>query len=325
MNRDKNIDNLRGLAILAIIIIHATSYFLKDKIAFFIWDSLQWAVPVFLFCSFYLYYSKVKEFDKKTVIPYLKKRFNRLIIPYYIFLLAYFPLIYFFEAHKFNLSYIVSNIFLYGGLNLNWVPLLFVYFSFLMPLLLILKKKKACFNVWGFLAIVSSIVFIFYSPFNYRATMWLPWSLLAFFTIFFIKIERNWKVLFSYGLAFLATFILVKFIEIKIGHNLTHYGNKYPPTLFHLSYGIVSTIILFWLSKKNIFTFLNFDKLLYFLSVNSYKLFFIHLLVIFILIWTKFHFANWFTFFLVIFGLSSAIVWLLKASQNVFLWLRNRS
>lgn len=318
MNRDKNIDNLRGLAILAIIIIHATSYFLKDKIAFFIWDSLQWAVPVFLFCSFYLYYSKVKEFDKKTVIPYLKKRFNRLIIPYYIFLLAYFPLIYFFEAHKFNLSYIVSNIFLYGGLDLNWVPLLFVYFSFLMPLLLILKKKKACFNVWGFLAIVSSIVFIFYKV-DYRLIMWLPWSLIIFFTTYFLQNREDQKKLNILTGLSLLIYGLTYLLEAKIGHTLTHYANKYPPTIYQLSYGVFWTILLYQLSKKNIFRFFNFDKFLNFFSINSYELFFIHILIIFVFSWLKIKFFHWTIFLAVIIFLSVMIQLMINKMKKIFL------
>lgn len=302
MQRDKTIDNLRGLAMLAMIIIHATAYFLRDKITLFIWDSLQWAVPVFLFCSFYLYYNKVKTFDKENILPYFKKRFSRLLIPYYVFLLVYFLLVYFLDPRKFNLNYFSANVFLYGGLDLNWLPLLFFYLSFLMPLLLLLEKKKIWFNLWGFLSIVSSIVFIFYSPFKSRTIMWLPWSTFIFFTLFFIRNEKNWKRLFYAALVFGLIFIVTRLIEIKIGHNLTHFGNKYPPTLYHLSYGVVSVIVLYWLSKKNVFTFLGFDKFLNFLSVNSYPIFFTHSLAIFLFIWLKIKFPNWFTLFL---GISS--------------------
>lgn len=303
---------------LAIIIIHATSYFLKDKIAFFVWDSLHWAVPVFLFCSFYLYYNKVKEFDKKTVIPYFKKRFNRLIIPYYVFLLAYFPLAYFLGKQKINLDIIIKNIFAIGGLDLNWLPLLFLYFSFLMPLLLILKKKKACFNVWGFLAIVSSIVFIFYKI-DYRLIMWLPWSLIIFFTIYFLQNREDQKKLNILAVLSLLIYGLAYLLEAKIGHTLTHYANKYPPTIYQLSYGVFWTILLYQLSKKNIFRFFNFDKFLNFFSINSYELFFIHILVIFVFSWLKIRFFHWTIFFAVIMFLSIMIQLMINKMKKIFL------
>jgi len=61
MDRDKMIDNLRGMAMLAMIVIHSISYFFSDKLSFLIWDYSQWAVPVFFFCSFYLFFKSSKK------------------------------------------------------------------------------------------------------------------------------------------------------------------------------------------------------------------------------------------------------------------------
>ncbi|KKP65816.1 MAG: hypothetical protein UR68_C0027G0007 [Candidatus Roizmanbacteria bacterium GW2011_GWA2_35_19] len=307
MKRDSTIDNLRGLAMLAMIIVHATSYFLKDSLTLAIWDNLQWAVPVFLFCSFYLYYKNTKSFDRKTVAPYLEKRFGRLLIPYYQFLLVYFPLAYLFIPSKLSMNTVWANIFLYGGLDLNWLPLLFIYLIIIMPLMFIFKNNKLVMVSLFLISLFSSIYFIFSTPFHYRLIMWLPWILMIFFTLFVIKNEDNWRRLFLLaGISFLV-FIILRFIEIKIGHNLTHYGNKYPPTLYHQSFGFFSTIILLWLSKKNIFNFLGFEKLLHFLSVNSYSLFLIHNLVIITLVWLKIKFNNWIIFFVAIYFFTTII------------------
>lgn len=304
MERDKTIDNLRGLAMFAMMVIHSISYFFSDRLSFYIWDYNQWAVPVFFFCSFYLYFKKLK---KISFFSYLKRRFLRMFIPYYIFLVFYYVLLYFFDKNKFfNLNYLNANIFLSGGLDFNWLVLTFTYFIFLMPLISWLKKYKYFYYGFFLFSITSSVYFIF-NPMNYRLTMWLSWSTLIFFSMFFIKNEKNWKKLFLTAALNIMVFFILRVFEIKIGHNLTQYSNKYPPTLYHLTYGIFSTIVIFWLSKKNLFSYFNFDKLLYFLSVNSYSLFFIHILVMYFLISLNLKTGHWFTFFLMILGVSSIV------------------
>lgn len=318
MERDKSIDNLRGLAMFAMMVIHAISYFFSDKLSFYIWDYSQWAVPVFFFCSFYLYFKNPK---KIMILPYLKKRFSRLFIPYYFFLLFFYFLLYWFDKKSFfNFGNLLSNIFLYGGLSFNWLVLVFTYFIFLMPFILWLEQYKYYFYGFFILSITSSVYFIF-SPMNYRLIMWLPWSVLAFFTIFFIKNEKNWKKLFLAAVSSIIIFFILRAFEIKIGHNLTQFENKYPPTLYHLSYGIFSIIIIFWLSKKNLFSYFNFDKLLNFLSINSYSLYFIHILIMYSLSWINLKTNHWFTFFLIIISVSSTIQIFLNWIKNR--WLRN--
>jgi len=306
MKRDKTIDTLRGLAMLAMIVIHASSYYLKDKIAFLIWDNLQWVVPVFLFCSLYLFYERTKQFVGFDWLAYFKKRLTRLLIPYYYFLLVYFPLLFFFERKKFNFNYFLANVFLYKGVDLNWLVLLFIYLMILMPIVLLIKKNKILFYGLFILSFLSSIYFIF-KPLNYRAVMWLPWTFYIYFTTFFLKNKTKTKILLLIGLLSLIIFAVLRIVENNVGHNLTQYGNKYPPTLYHLSFGIFWIIVLYWLSQKNIFSFMKLDKFLHFLSVNSYTLFFIHLGVILMIGWLHFLPSIWPLFFLEIMGVSLII------------------
>lgn len=307
MERNKSIDDLRGLAMLAMIIIHAISYFFSDKLSFYIWDYSQWAVPVFLFCSFYVYFKNPKDFNIVSFFYYLKKRLSRLFIPYYIFLFFFYIFLYLFDKKSFfNFNQLSANIFLYGGLRFNWLVLLFTFLTFLMPLIFWLKKYKYLFYGYFFLSIFSSIFFIFYRV-NYRLIMWLPWSTLIYFTLFFIKNEKKYFRLLITAALSIVIFFILRFIEIKIGHNITQFENKYPPTLYHLSYGIFSIIVIYWSAKKNIFTFFNFDKFLDFLSINSYSLFFIHILIMYLLNWLNLKTNNWSIFFILILGISSAI------------------
>lgn len=305
MERNKNIDNLRGLAMLAMIVIHATSYFLRDKTAFYIWDLSEWSVVTFLFCSAFLFFNKKFSLDIKSTVNYFKKRIFRLYPTYFFFLLFYFPLAFHFEKQKMNPSYILQNIFFIGGLDLNWLVLIFFEFMIVFPIVYFFKtKNKFLYYAYLGLSFASSIYYLFVRDWNYRFIMWLPWSLVVYFTIYFIDNIKKYKKLVSLfilsTLAFVATWLLLS----KLGHNLGQYENKYPPNLYHLTYGIFSTMILYWLSVKNVFGFLKFDRFLNFLSVNSYPLFFIHNLVIFVLTWERIQFTNWIQFFLAISAIS---------------------
>ena len=304
MKRDQTVDNLRGLAMFGMIVIHASSYYLRDRTTLLLWDNLQWVVPVFFFSSFYLFFLKTKEIKKDDLWPFFKKRFSRLFLPYFVFLAIYFFLVFFFQRNLFNLKFFLANVFLYGGLSFNWITLIFLYFSILLPLVWYAKRNKIIY--WGIFAVsvVSSFYFIFAKPIPYRVIFWLPWLTYMFFVNFFIKNIGNKKKLFTLAAFSFILFLALRQLEISIGPNLTHDENKYPPTIYHLSFGVFWVVILHWLSEKNIFAFLKFDRLLYFLSINSYPIFFLHLLAIFIIQWLKLMPPNWPIFFVEIFGLS---------------------
>ncbi len=286
------IDNLRGISIIAMMIIHATAYFLKDKTAYFIWDNLEWAVPVFVFCSFYVLFEKNLEFKRDQLIAFYKKRLKRLILPYFLFLIIYFFLLYFFEQRKFNLNYFFANVFLYDGVDFNWLVLLFVYFTFLTPMFFYIFKNKLFKFFYFIFVILSSLIFIFYKI-NYRLIMWLPWSFYLFLIPVFQK-KDNKKIVLITAVSLLI-FLILRFFEIKIGHNLSQFSNKYPPTLYHLTFGSFWIGILYFIFNKKE------SKLLKFFSVNSYSLYFIHFLVLLTIIWLKIIPSNWFLFFLEIF------------------------
>lgn len=311
MSRDTVIDNLRGLAMFSMMMIHACSYYLKDKTVFLIWDSLQWAVPVFIFCSFYVFYSKITKFNSIDWLPYIKKRLPRLLIPYYYYLFFVFFLFFIFGRKEFNLDYFLAGLFIIKGIQFNWLVLLFIYLTFLMPLILLFKKNRFLYYGFFVLSVISSIYFIF-KPFNFRLIMWLPWSTYAFFTIFFINNKSKPGFKFFIGFSSLIIFLILRIIEVNIGHNLSQFANKYPPTLYHLSFGIFWIMILYWLADKGFFNFLKFDRLLSFLSTNSYSLFFIHIIIIYLVLWTKTLPSNWFIFFLEIIAGSIIIQIFLK-------------
>ena len=177
-NKPRNfiIDDLRGLGIFVMIMIHTNAYFLQNKIAYTTLELSQFAVILFIFCSSYLSFQKELIFTPQSFFVYVKKRFLRLIPPYYFFLAAHFILIYIAQRKKLTQQYILNNVFITGGVEFNWLVFLFLEFTFLTPFLYVLRKKRLKLFMFFFISsIFSAIIFLQYTPLPYsRYFMWLP-------------------------------------------------------------------------------------------------------------------------------------------------------
>ena len=141
MKRLDFIDDIRGISIFATVLIHTNVYFLHNKIAYSLIELTQFAVVAFIFCSSYLYYLKDRVESLSLFWQHLFKRLKRLIIPYYIFLAIYFLFTFIKQPHKLTPLYISQNLTLTGGIDFNWLVLLFIELAVLMPLFKILEKN----------------------------------------------------------------------------------------------------------------------------------------------------------------------------------------
>lgn len=308
--RIEEVDLLRGLAILAMVSLHTNAYFLSNPLSFFTWDYGQFAVPIFIFCSTYLFFKKDYQFNSiKDALTYVKKRVIRLLIPYYIFVAVFACLVYLREPAKITINYLFQNAVMMGGIDINWLVILFIYFSFLLPFLSYTKNKRPSWW-WIFLVVslISSIIFLFYRPtYNYRYVMWLPWSLLVIFTQVFALNEAKTIFFLLTGVFSFIVFLGLRFLEAYLKHSLLQYDNKYPPNLYHIAFGVFSIILFYVLAKKRIFSLPIIKPILIFLSKNSYPIYFVHYCIIFVL-WVFFKFKfNWITFFITITALTIGV------------------
>lgn len=310
--RHLEIDILRGLSMLAIIFIHTASYHLSDKTALMIWDYSQFAVAVFIFCSAYIFFQRPFNFGLKNIADYLKKRTSRLILPYYFFLIVYIIFLWFAEPKNITPDFLFGSFTVLGGWGINWLVMLFLYLMLLMPILYFLKEKMNwLFYVFTFLGLLAASLFMFYSPeLPYRATMWLPWSLIIIFSIFFVQYQgKKW----FFPVTIIASFILfltLRQIQSASNHSLAQFDNKYPPNLYHLSYGFFSIALLYFISLKGFFNFTPLKQFLFFLSKNSYTVFFIHFFfVYFFTIMMREIKFNWVSFFLTVLTLTLLVQW----------------
>lgn len=309
------IDDLRGFAMIAMILIHTNAYFWSDTISAVLRDWSQFAVPFFLFCSAYIYFKKnyIIAGNTPAICTYIKKRFLRLLIPYYLFAIIFLCLVYWKEPAKVTWQYIFQSITLTGGIDINWLVLLFLYVTILMPIFDILQRQsKPLFHLYTLFALIASILFIYYRwSYNYRFIMWLPWSIILIYAIYLVRYEEgsiqykgNRFLLISATVAGIL-FMILRILETGIHHSLQFYDNKYPPNLYIISYGIGTIALLYNIAKRRAFSFPLLQKVLHFFSNKSYSLYFIHYSILYVLSFMikQWHF-NWVIFFLAVLSFS---------------------
>jgi len=297
------IDDIRGISIIVMILIHTNVYFLRNKISYATLEMSQFAVVAFIFCSAYLLYLKPAFVSVSTFISFVKKRIVRLVIPYYAFLLLYLLFLIPKETHRLTFTYFFQNISLTGGLDFNWLVLLFIELAILMPVFKYWHEKKSkLLSVFLFFSILSTLFFLKFSPLPfYRSIMWLPWSLIPIYTLYFPQLYQNKR--WFWIVTVISFFIFVisqQYVLPSLHHSLRMYDNKYPPNIYHLSYGIFGVNLLYFLSQKGVFSLKPVQTFIHFFSVYSYTIFFIHILVIYILtVFFRFHFT-WVSFFIAV-------------------------
>ncbi len=298
------IDTLRGLAIFAMILIHSSAYFLSNKAAFVLWNYSQFAVPIFYFCASYLFFYKDHPPHLSTIYPYFKKRFWRLLKPFYIYVIIYLLLVKVFEPSHITLDFVVRHLTMTTiPSEADWIVILFLQFAIIAPLILFFfTHKRSLFYGYFAISLISSICFMFFIGPHYKFTMWLPWSLILYFALYFLK---NEKKKWFYPVTTLCSFSLyITFLLIQkfLGHSLLFFNNKYPPNLYFMLYGIFFITVVFYIVENEVLKIHLLLKPMHFLSIYSYSIFFIHLIVLYVVVQTT-HYTNfgWIGLFTIVF------------------------
>ncbi len=286
-NRLEHVDTVRGISMLAMILIHTNAYFLHDRTANALWNACQFAVPAFVFCSSYLFYRKESHSHVAHTFRYYRKRIIRLLVPYYVFLGAYCGLLAVFEPEALTIGFITRSALLTGGIDLNWMVALFLLISLALPALMwLVRNHRFGFIMYALAASASaSLLLMFQSPVNFRFVMIVPWSLIILASWVVARHERSKKSLFVIAAFWMVIYLLSREVLVWTGKSLVQFDNKYPPNLFHLSYGLAGTVSL--LITSGVWDYFRPVKnVIHYLSVHSYAVFFIHFYLIFISLYT---------------------------------------
>jgi fucose 4-O-acetylase-like acetyltransferase len=139
--RDYHLDALKGFAIILVIVGHITAFSnnlenLQNNVVFQLIYSFH--MPLFFFVSGYLVFGRFGP----TTAEWILKKFRQLIIPYILFTIFFFYILFGFSFNRFTITDISQSLFSYTIPNSAWfLPVLFE--SFLVLALLINAEKIA--------------------------------------------------------------------------------------------------------------------------------------------------------------------------------------
>jgi peptidoglycan/LPS O-acetylase OafA/YrhL len=145
--------------------------------------------------------------------------------------------------------------------------------------------------------------------------MWLPWSLMFYFTYAYIKFEQKKKMLIWLFALSVLLFAVSYGIQNALHHDLIFRNNKYPPNIYYFTFG-TSVILAFSLFAKSVLQSKAVMTVFHFFSRFSYSIYFIHYTVLTVLVVfiKELHF-NWLTLFLSVLAITVAL-------QKIFIWTR---
>lgn len=295
--RFEQIDFLRAVAIVGVIAIHTLSYSLNNRVTYFFWNYLNFVVVSFVFCSGYVltYLYKEKFRTDFKVVAWFIKRASKLLIPFYIYLAIHYSLWLIFPQYfngaglQKSTLFIFKSLFLLGGVDLNWLPLLFLQLTLLFPFFMKGLKQTMLLKIYIPFALLITIFFTLYRfPYAYyRPAMWISWSTILLLAIYIFSkdnadtssrttVSRYVKGAAISGALF-AGLMFYNYLNHK-SFQLVDY--KYPPGLYYLLYGLCISFLILAIGEATMLKYPFIKKASLFLSKNSYSLFFIHYILL---------------------------------------------
>lgn len=272
--RDASIDILRCIAIIGIFIAHSQpgTFFTQLR---------SFDVVLMVFCSAVC----AKGFDKENFnyVDYVTRRFVRLILPVWVFLLAYYCGVYLFWFLP-PIADITSTFILTSSWYVWIIRILFVL-ALLAPLMFRCSKKMSKIMIVGVLLIglgCSEYVFVSFPKNDLEIIfMTIPYGLAYFLGLNISKFSRQQQLVMTS--VFLTAFAIISYYystATNIFIPTSEY--KYPPQFYYMSYALGGTLGL-WMCRKRIVTVLSIvriDKFAKFIGQHTYWLYLIHIPIV---------------------------------------------
>ena len=293
MERKKNIDILRVIGLLCIILAHVVA---DDGIIFQI---RNFDVVLMIIISSYLFIIKYHG-KSKFDLQYLIKRVKRLLLPTWIFLLIFFGILAGFIHYE--IKTIISTFVLHEGIGYVWIIIIYLIVAILLPLIVpLLKKNKR--NT--FYILVLYFIYEILASMNFFNINILFEDVIAYvFPIMLIVVVTYWimnnnnRNVVVFSLLNLVICMLCFLIIYKVTGQVenTNYM-KYPFRIYYLSYGFFASGILIVFFRNNRITNFMHNKLIEFISKSSLWIYLWH---IFFLVITNYFNFNWMIRYIII-------------------------
>jgi peptidoglycan/LPS O-acetylase OafA/YrhL len=285
----------RAFAILAVVMIHATSqgvgilerHSIVHVLINFLNKISLFAVPGFIFMSgVVLFYTYYESWQLKDIVPYYTKRLKFIVVPYLVVSLVYY----------------LFNQRLYGGsLAFNWrhfvslLPwakasyhlyfiIIILQFYLLFPLLLLLVKKypimKRYFTWLGVgLFLIFYVINNFYHNIPHRSSLCY-----TYFIFFFLgaSIGMNYKAALAAIIRYQAWIIIVTLVtglglaSLYIWADFSHVGDLYLFDFCFYTYGAFASLFLLWSSYRIHLKYSKLSTALQNIGKHSFGIYLIH-------------------------------------------------
>jgi hypothetical protein len=291
--------------------------------ALWLWNAIHLVVVGLVFCSAYLYAKANPDEKIRHKTKWFIRRVLRLYGPFVLYVAAHYCLWYLFPTLlrgygiKKNIPFLVQTLTLTGGVDIGWLPTVFIELAVFFPFLLMLCRNPKTVRVTAsFLILFASVTTLLRIPTTYtRLTGWLPWSLVAVFGFLYsnfetqnrARLEKFTGIVLASGISVLLFFYsLLSYLHKP----LLFTDHKYPPDIFYLSYGIAFTAILLILYPYIQGIAGRLRRPITFISRESYTLFFVHIIILDLVMTVRP--GTWMYEFLLITGISLAITYVLS-------------
>lgn len=324
LSRNSLYDLLRFIGIVCIILAHIG---IPDILA----QIRNFDVPFLVILSG-IAYAEFSALRHASYLDYLKKRFYRLIVPTWIFLTLYYFSFYTFD--QINVKDILFSYTLLGHEDIGvWIIRIFFSIALLAPVLFWWNKKLDTHKKFYFFILVA---FMLYSLLYHVSQNHLTGKYLTAFNVIFMY-TISYGLLYLYGIrlnAFNQRSLKLHFISIAvffISYLTYHWIQlhdiyptqkfKYPPEGYYLSYALLISIVLFYVSKfTEVFTAISKNKFIVFVGSSTFWIYLWHWY--FLKLYNSHNFdLHYIVKFLVIFLLTVVLVYL---QNKVLFYLLNK-
>lgn len=286
-------------------------------------------VPLLCFVSGLL--SKKSSSDI-TIIEYWKKRFIRLAVPTWIFLIIYFSVCTVIGYPPSIKSIIASFFFQYdGGIMGVWIVWIYLWCALLTPFLLKLKNVKLLHKIAGMVAVGIIYEFLYAVGIgsSNRLFVYCSYYIVAYGIVYMIGMiinEMNTPSILISLICFGCIWLgIAVYLYCTGGNYVLTSEYKYPPRIYYSSYAIMMIGILYILFVRKMgggCTYRNtiFQKCIVKISMNSFWIYLWHIFYKCLLL-PQIN-GNWMVQYVAVLACSFFTVWL---QQMVFNYIDNIS
>lgn len=286
-NRDKTIDLFRVIGLLAIILAHVSA----PAVVFQLRNFDVVLMVLLTGVSYELSTSQPKT--KHQYLSYVYRRFKRLIIPTYFFLIVYFVL-----ANVLNhlnvitlsysiADYIDSFLLLSGQPNTNgigyvWIMRIYFLTSLLLPFARIISEKVSTkLYLCILLALLILYTLLLNVPMNTGSILGMLFENIILYMFGYGLVAAFGLVIYTftkreYGVGIVIAFVvfLISAFTIKSYTQIA----KYPPKIYFFSYAFIVIFLLFFSRELHITKCLSEKFIVQWISQNSLWIYFMHII-----------------------------------------------